>query len=190
MAAGKSVADAAKNVANSSMVTTIARNGTECGIRVSALSDEWFTGPSYHMRDNSIYFAGFSADDACPDMGDSAITETIGLGGASLMTIPTHWPMFGVHPYETALKMQQGMWDVTLTKHPLFTMPQVDFQGTALGYDIRKVVANGFEPIVSTGIASRHRKDLGVMIGAGVSRVPMQAFEKALTAFARKLGVI
>jgi hypothetical protein len=189
MAAGKSVADAAKNIPYSSMITTIARNGTECGIRVSALGDEWFTGPAYHMRDNSIFFTGFSGDDASPDMGDSAITETIGLGAASMMTVPTHWPIFGPQPYEKALKMQQEMWDVTLAKHPLFTMPQVDFQGTALGYDIRKVVETGFEPLVSTAIASKHRKNLGTMVGAGVSRVPMQAFEKALQAFAAKLGV-
>lgn len=190
MAAAKSVADAAKNVPFSSLVTTMARNGTECGIRVSALGDEWFTGPSCAMQENAIYFAGHSADDACPDMGDSAITETIGLGGASIVTGPTHWPLFGPNPWPKVLEAQKQMWEVTLLKHPLFTIPQLDFQGSALGVDIRKVVQTGYEPILSTAIASRHRKDLGEMIGAGISRVPMLAFEKALRAFAAKIGVI
>lgn len=189
MAAGKTMGDAARNVPNSTVVTTIARNGTECGIRVSGLGDEWFTGPACWMREDAVYFSGYSADDACLDMGDSAITETVGLGGSCIVAGPTHWPLFGEHPMEKVMAAQRRMWEVTVMKHPLFTMPQLDFQGSALGFDIRKVVASGFEPILSTAIAGKHRKDLGVMIGAGISRVPMQAFEKALLAFAAKLGV-
>ncbi len=190
MAAAKTVADAAKNVPFSSLVTSIARNGTECGIRVSALGEAWFTGPSCAMQENAIYFAGYSPSDACPDMGDSAITETIGLGGSCIVTGPTHWPLFGPKPWEKVLAAQKEMWAVTLREHPLFTIPQLEFKGSALGFDIRKVVQTGFTPVLSTAIAGRQRKDLGVMIGAGISRVPMQAFEKALQAFAANIGVI
>ena len=187
MAASKAVTDAAYNVKNSTVVTVVARNGTECGIRVSGLGDQWFTGPANLITDEGIYFTGYSADDAALDIGDSAITEAVGLGGCAIAAAPTHWAFFGKNPGPKAIEAQEKMWEMCVVKHPYFTMPNMDYQGTAMGLDIRKVVEVGYEPILNTAIAPKDPAKIGRMIGAGLGRAPISAFEDAVEAFAKQL---
>ena len=186
MAAGKATADAAHNIKNSTICTAVARNGTRSGIRVSGLGDRWFTGPAPLIVQEGVYFTGYSHEDASFDIGDSAITETIGLGGAAVYAAPTHWTFFGASPEPKALQAQRKMWDVCFAKHPHFLIPALDYQGTALGLDIARVIESGYEPIISTAIAATDPR-VGRMVGAGLARVPMAAFVQALDAFAGSL---
>ncbi len=186
MAASKATADAAHNVVHSSICSAVARNGTETGIRVSGLGDRWFTAPAPLIIEEGIYFTGYSHLDASNDIGDSAINETVGLGGAAVYAAPTHWAFFGEDCQSRALEAQNKMWSVCAAKHPNFVIPALDFQGSALGLDIIKVVQTGYEPIISTAISSKDPK-VGRMVGAGLSRIPMEAFKKALKALVEKL---
>lgn len=189
MAACKAVTDVAYNVKNSTVVTVFARNGTECGIRVSGTGDRWFTGPANLITDEGIYFSGYSHEDAGLDIGDSAITEAAGLGGCAIYAAPTHWPFFGRNPEPKAREAQEKMWAMSVTKHPTFTVPALGYAGTAMGIDVRKVVEVGFEPILTTAIAPKDPAKIGRMIGAGLGRAPMSAFDDAVEAFAEMLGV-
>jgi len=189
MAASKATADAARNINRSTVCTVVARNGTECGIQVSGLGDEWFTGPASLIDQEGIYFTGYGPADAALDIGDSAITEATGLGGCAIYASPTLWPFFGSHPEPKARHEQEMMWNVCVTKHPQFVIPALDYQGTALGIDIRKVVAEGYEPILNTAIAPTDPGKIGRMIGAGLARVPQSAFKAACEGMERKLGL-
>ena len=179
MAACKAAMDAAHGVQSSSLVTTMARNGTEFGIRVSGLGDRWFTGPSQVPR--GLYFAGFSADDASPDMGDSAITETGGLGGFAMAAAPAIAQFVGGSPSD-AIAHSQRMYEITVGESEAYTLPILNFRGTPTGVDIRLVVQTGILPQINTGIASR-RAGVG-QIGAGLVNPPMDCFSSALRAFA------
>jgi hypothetical protein len=183
MAACKAATDAAHGVPYSSMLTTMARNGTEFGIRVSGLGERWFTGPSQVPR--GLYFAGMSADDASPDMGDSAITETAGLGGFAMAAAPAIVQFVGGTPGD-ALAASQRMYEITLGEHPAYTLPILDFRGTPTGIDLRLVLQTGILPQINTGIASK-RAGVG-QIGAGLVNPPRQCFERALSALAESLG--
>jgi hypothetical protein len=189
MAACKATADAARNVSGSTVCTAIARNGTECGIQVSGLGDRWFTGPASLIVDEGIYFAGYGPGDAALDIGDSAITETVGLGGSAIYASPAQWPFFGDHPEPKARHVQEMMWKVCAARHPQFVIPALDHQGVALGIDARKVVAERFEPVVTTAIAPKDPVRIGRMIGAGLSRAPLAAFKAACAAMEERLGV-
>jgi hypothetical protein len=189
MAASKATADAAHNIKHATVVTTIARNGTECGIRVSGLADQWFTGPAQLITDKCIYFSGYSHEDASLDIGDSAITETVGLGGCAIAAAPTHWAFFGKKSAQKAMEAQKKMWDIAVGKHPSFTIPNLDYQGIPLGLDIRKVVEFGYQPFLNTAIASKDWDKLGRMIGAGLALAPLPAFENAVETFAEKMNL-
>jgi hypothetical protein len=189
MAAGKATTDAARNVERSTVVTVVARNGTECGIQVSGLGDQWFTGPANLIAQEGIYFTGYGPEDAALDIGDSAIAEAVGLGGCAIYASPTHWPFFGSHPEPKARHEQEMMWKVCVTKHPQFVIPALDYQGSALGIDIRKVVAENYEPALNTAIAPKDPVKIGRMIGAGLGRAPVSAFEDACQAMEEKLGL-
>lgn len=183
MAACKAMADAAHGIEGSTIVTTMARNGTDFGIRVSGLGDRWFTGPSQIPR--GLYFPGFSADDANPDIGDSTITETAGIGGFAMATAPAIVTFVSGTPKD-AINTTLEMYEITFTEHRYFTIPALDFRGTPTGIDIRKVVETGITPRINTGIA---HKEAGIgQIGAGLVRPPMSIFEEALVAFAEKYG--
>ena len=188
MAAAKATADAAQNVRRSTVCTVLARNGTECGIQISGLGDEWFTGPASLITAEGIYFAGYGPDDAALDIGDSAITEVAGLGGCAFYASPAQWPFLGSSPEPKARREQEMMWKVCATRHPQFVIPALDYQGTALGIDARKVVAERYEPIIVTAIAPKDPVT-GRMIGAGLGRAPMKAFEAACTAMEESLGI-
>jgi hypothetical protein len=181
MAACKSAMDAAHGVPGSSMVTVMARNGTEFGIRVSGLGDQWFTGPSQTPR--GLYFAGQSADDANPDMGDSAITETAGLGGFAMAAAPAIVQFVGGTPQD-AIGYSRRMYEITLGESRAFTLPILGFRGTPTGIDVRLVVQTGVLPQINTGIASR-RAGVG-QIGAGLVNPPLECFTAALRALAEK----
>jgi hypothetical protein len=179
MAACKAMADAAHGVEGSCVVTTMARNGTDFGIRVSGLGDRWFTAPV--SQPDGLYFPGYTSADASGDIGDSTITETAGIGGFAMAAAPAIVTFISGTPQD-ALNATLEMYEITVAEHSSFTIPPLDFRGSPVGIDIRKVVELGITPRVNTGIAHR---DAGVgQVGAGLVRPPMKIFEDALAAFA------
>ena len=182
MAACKVMTDAAHGVECSTIVTTMARNGTDFGIRVSGLGEkQWFTAPAEVPV--GLFFSGFSQGDANPDIGDSAITETAGIGGFAMATAPAIVTFVGGTPKD-AMNATLEMYEITFSESKYFTMPALDFRGTPTGIDLRKVVELGITPRINTGIA---HKNAGVgQVGAGLVRPPLKMFEDALLAFAEK----
>jgi len=185
MVMGKAIMDPVGGIKGSSVVTVMSRNGTDFGIRVSGLGDEWFTAPV--EMPEGLYFPGFRADDANPDMGDSTIVETIGLGGFAMAAAPAVAGFVGVGEPSTAADFTRTMGEITLTQNPEWTIPALDYQGVPTGIDIRLVVETGITPTINTGIA--HCKPGIGQVGAGVVRAPLACFEKALKALATQLGV-
>ena len=184
MAACKTMAQAGHNIEGSTIVTVMARNGTDWGIRVSGLGDQWFTAPAPMVK--SLYFPGFTEKDANPDIGDSVITETAGIGGFAMASAPALVSFIGGTPKD-AINTTLDMYQITFAEHKHFTIPFLDFRGTPTGVDIRKVVETNMTPRVNTGVA---HKDPGVgQVGAGVVSAPMKVFEDALVAFAEKYGI-
>lgn len=185
MAMGKAIMDPVRGIAGSTVVTAMSRNGTEFGIRVSGTGDRWFTAPVEMPK--GLYFPGFSAADANPDIGDSAIVETIGLGGMAMAAAPAVAGFVGAGGASDALNTTRRMYEITLARNPDWTLPTLDFAGTPMGIDIRKVLETGLAPVINTGIAHR-QPGLG-QVGAGIVRAPLACFEQALIAFAETIGV-
>jgi hypothetical protein len=183
MAACKAALDAAHGVPRSSLVTVMARNGTEFGIRVSGLGDRWFTGPA--GTPVGLYFAGFGAADANPDIGDSAITETAGLGAFAMAGAPAIVQFVGGTPAD-ALGYTKRMYEITLGESEVYRLPPLDFRGTPTGIDVRLVLQTGILPQINTGIAHR-RPGIG-QIGAGLVNPPLACFEEAGRALAAELA--
>ncbi len=184
MAACKAMADAAHGVEGSTLVSTMARNGTDFGIRVSGLGDRWFTAPS--QVPDGLYFPGFSSADANRDIGDSTITETAGIGAFAMAAAPAIVTFIGGTPRD-ALNASLEMYEITAAEHAHFTIPALGFRGTPVGIDLRKVVELGITPRVNTGIA---HKQAGVgQVGAGLVRPPMEIFEAALVAYAEQYEI-
>jgi hypothetical protein len=180
MAAGKALADPAGAIAGSTLVTTMARNGTDFGIRVSALGDRWLTAPV--NTPEGLYFPGFGPADATPDMGDSAIVETIGLGGFAMAAAPAVARFVGAGGMAAALAITQEMREIAAGEHPHFRIPTLDDRGSPVGIDVRRVVDTGILPLINTGIAGR-KAGVG-QVGAGVVRAPLGCFTAALEALA------
>ncbi len=181
MASGKAIADAAHGIDHSTVVTAMARNGTEFGIRVSGLGDLWFTAPAPEVE--GLFLPGYKEADAGLDMGDSAIAETVGWGGFVLGGAPGILTLVGGTP-EEALAYTREMATITTGEHPTYRLPALGFMGAPIGIDIRKVVQSGVTPIIDTAIA---HKDPGYpIIGAGLVRPPMECFKQALIAFSKK----
>jgi hypothetical protein len=181
MAAGKAAADPARGIEASSVVTAMARNGTEFGIQVSGLEGEWFTAPSPRVK--GLYLPGWKDEDAGFDMGDSAITETAGWGGFVIGGAPGILSFTGGTAAE-ALAFSRDMRSITVTQSPDYLMPSLDFAGSAVGIDIRKVVQTNTLPVIDTAIA--HKEPGHGIIGGGIVRPPMECFTKALKRFAEK----
>ena len=177
MAACKAMADAAHGVEGSTIVTVMARNGTDFGIRVSGLGDRWFVAPA--GQPEGLWLPGFTAEDANPDIGDSTITETGGIGGFALAGAPAIVQFVGGTPRD-AVNATLEMYEITAGEHIAFTIPSLNFRGTPVGIDVRKVMETGILPRLNTGIA---HKEPGIgMVGAGLLQAPMACFEKAYEA--------
>lgn len=186
MAAGKAVMDPARGIEGSSVVTAMCRNGADFGIRVSGTGDAWFTAPVEMPR--GLYFPGFGEEDANPDMGDSTIIETMGLGGFAMAAAPAVVGFVGAGRAADALNYTRAMWEITQGRNPEWSIPALDFQGVPTGIDVMKVVRLGVAPVINTGIA---HKEPGVgQVGAGVVRAPLACFERALEAFGAKMGAV
>lgn len=184
MATAKAVMDGARRIQEGTIVTAMCRNGYEFGIRIAGMGDTWFTGPVNTPQ--GLYFTGYDGEDACPDMGDSAITETFGVGGMAMIAAPAVTRFVGAGGYEDALRTSNEMAEITIDHNPNFIVPTWNFQGICLGIDARLVVEKGITPVINTGIA--HKIAGYGQIGAGTVHPPMECFEKAITAYAKKLG--
>ena len=179
MTACKAMLDAAHGVPGSSMVTAMARNGVEFGIRVSGTGDQWFTTRAPVV--DGLFFPGYTKADAAPDLGDSAITETAGVGGFAMAASPAIVKFVGGTPQD-AIDNSTAMTHITLGRNGAFTLPAINFAGSPAGIDVRKVVDTGIQPIINTGIAHR---EAGVgQIGAGITRAPLACFTQAVSALA------
>lgn len=185
MATGKALMDPVRNIPHSTVVTAMCRNGTDFGIRVSATGDTWFTAPV--EMPEGLYFPGFTAADANPDMGDSTIVETIGLGGFAMGASPAVAGFVGAGAASDAANFTRTMREITVDENPEWTIPALDYMGVPTGIDIRRVVETGLAPTINTGIA--HREPGIGQVGAGVVRAPMACFTDALIAFAKQEGV-
>ena len=185
MAMGKSIMDPVRDIESASVVTAMCRNGTDFGIRVSGTGDTWFTAPV--EMPEGLYFPGFSEKDANPDMGDSTIVETIGLGGFAMGASPAVAGFVGAGAASEAGNYTRTMMEIAIAENPEWTIPSMDYLGVPTGIDIRLVVETGLAPTINTGIA--HREPGVGQVGAGVVRAPMACFEQALVALADRVGV-
>jgi hypothetical protein len=182
MPASKAVLDAARNVFNSSIALVMARNGTDFGIQLSGTGNEWFTGKA--LVPDALYFPGYTKEDANPDIGDSAITETAGLGGFAIAAAPAIVQFVGGNAAD-ALKYTRLMYEITTGESQNYQIPSLDFRGTPLGIDVIKVIELNLTPFIDTGVA---HKNPGIgQVGAGVVSAPMEPFVKALAGLADKL---
>lgn len=183
MPASKAMLDAASGVEKSTVVTCMSRNGTDFGIRVAGLGSEWFTGPAEDVK--GLLFPGFTDEDKNPDMGDSAITETVGLGGFSMAASIAIVQFVGGTPND-AIKYSERMYTITTGESATFSIPVLDFRGAPTGIDVRKVIALDTLPQINTGIAHR---EAGIgQVGAGLVNPPWECFKSALEALARTYG--
>lgn len=178
MAACKCTLDAAHGIPHSTIVTAMARNGVEFGIRVSGMpADQWFTGPAQQVQ--GLLFPGFTEEDEALDLGDSAITETCGIGGFAMAAAPAIVQFVGGCVAD-AVQYSSQMYEITESESTSYFLPSLDFRGSATGIDLRKVILSGILPVINTGIAHR---EAGVgQVGAGIVHPPMECFEKALLA--------
>ncbi len=183
MPASKCTVDAARGIEGSSVITTMARNGTDFGIRVSGLGDQWFTAPATMV--NGLYLPGYSADDAAPDIGDSVITETVGIGGFAMAAAPAIVKFVGGTPAD-AINFTKRMYEITVAENDTYQIPNLDFRGTPTGIDVVKIAETGILPAINTGIA---HKEPGIgMVGAGLVDPPVACFMDAFEAFVNKYG--
>ncbi|GAA3088127.1 DUF1116 domain-containing protein [Streptosporangium carneum] len=179
MAACKVSADAARNVPGSTMVVAMARNGTDFGLQVSGLGDRWFTGPA--GVPDGLYLGAYGPADANPDIGDSTITETAGLGGFAMAAAPAIVRFVG-GDVSAATAATRAMYEITLAEHPVYQIPGLGFRGTPVGVDVTLVARTGLLPTVNTGIAGRVAGT--GQVGAGLVSPPASAFAAALSALA------
>jgi hypothetical protein len=179
MPACKLATDAARDVPGSTLVVAMARNGTDFGIQVSGTGDRWFTGPA--NTPDGLYLGSFGPEDANPDIGDSAITETGGIGGFAMAAAPAIVRFVG-GAVPDAIEATRSMYEITLAEHPAYQIPVLDFRGTPTGIDVTKVVRTGLLPHINTGMAG---KVAGTgQVGAGIVNPPADIFPAALEALA------
>ena len=183
MVAAKASMDAAYGVENSTVVTAMARNGVDFGIRVSGTGDQWFTGPAQQVV--GPMFAGYTPADSGLDMGDSAITETFGIGGFAMAAAPAIVALVG-GTVDEAMNYSRTMNEITTGNNSNITIPALNFMGVPTGIDVRKVMETGIMPLINTAIA---HKDPGIgMIGAGITHPPVEAFQEALKVLSEKIA--
>jgi hypothetical protein len=182
MPAGKLMGDAAAGIPGSTVVTAMCRNGTDFGIRVSGTGDQWFTGPALYP--NGLFLAGFGPDDANPDIGDSAIAETMGIGGMVMATAPAIVRFVG-GSVPDALAVTTRMYEITETENPAFAVPILEFRGAPTGIDVTRVLRTGILPQINTGMAGRV-PGTG-QVGAGLVTPPMDCFTAAIQGLAAQV---
>jgi hypothetical protein len=183
MPASKVTLDAARGVKHSSILVVMSRNGTDFGVQLSGTGDAWFTGPA--DVPDALFFPGYSKADANPDIGDSAITETNGLGGFAIAAAPAIVQFVG-GSNEDALSYTRQMYEITAAENNIYQIPSLNFRGTPTGIDVRKVIEKNILPFIDTGVA--HKKPGIGQIGAGVLNAPVEPFQKAFEGFARSLN--
>lgn len=185
MATGKAIVDGARKDAKGTVVTVMSRNGVNFGVKIAETNEEWFEAPVNDPR--GLYFTGYTAEDGNPDIGDSSITETVGVGGMAMIAAPGVTRFVGAGGFQEAVDISEEQEKICVSRNTGWTIPNWDFKGSLLGIDIRKVVETGITPIINTGIA---HKEAGVgQVGAGTVRAPLACFEKALEAYAKSLGI-
>jgi hypothetical protein len=184
MAACKATLDAAHGVPGSTVVTAMSRNGVDFGVRLSGTGDAWYTAPV--GVPDGLYFPGYGPEDANPDLGDSAITETCGIGGFAMAAAPAIVRFVGGTAAD-ALNYTREMYRITLERNPAFALPPLGFAGSPTGIDARRVVESGVQPVINTGIA--HKLPGVGQIGAGIARAPLSCFADALRGLAAQLKV-
>jgi hypothetical protein len=183
MAAAKATVEPIRDVPWSTIVSTMARNGTDFGLRVAGLGERWFTAPS--PRVDGLYLPGWGPQDAAPDLGDSVITETVGLGGCAMAAAPAIVRFVGGTPQD-ALATTLRMYEITAAENDGWQIPALDFRGTPTGFDLLRIVETGIVPAVNTGIA---HKEPGVgMVGAGLVKPPLECFLDAARAYVERYG--
>ncbi|TMN22122.1 YlbE family protein [Lentibacillus cibarius] len=184
MPACKSALDAGHGVPYSTVITAMSRNGVEFGVRVSGLGEkEWFTAPANFIK--GLFFPGYSEEDATRDLGDSAITETMGIGGFAMGGSPAIVQFVGGE-VEDAIRYSEQMFDITVSENSNYSLPTLNFSGSAFGIDLRKVIETGILPVINTGMA---HKVAGIgQIGAGIVHPPKACFEKGLMRFYEVYG--
>jgi hypothetical protein len=182
MASAKLSLDAAADVPFSTVATAMARNGVEFGLRVSGTGQEWFCEAAPDVQ--GLFFPGYTAADANPDLGDSSITETLGLGGAAMAASPAIVRFVGGRAAD-AVGYTREMHEIYLERNSSFGVPALDFEGCPVGLDVISVVDSGVAPVINTGLAHR-RAGVG-QIGAGITRAPLGAFHRAVRSLAEKL---
>lgn len=183
MAMGKAITDPANGIPGSTVVTAMSRNGADFGLRVSGTGERWFTAPVEMPQ--GLYFPGFTEEDANPDMGDSTILETVGLGGFAMAASPAVAGFVGAGAPSDAARFTRAMEEITAGRNPEWSIPALDFAGVPTGIDVRLVVETGLVPTVNTGIA--HREPGVGQVGAGVVHAPLACFERAVEAIAEEL---
>mgnify|MGYP001428729969 FL=1 len=181
MAAAKASVEPAHGIEGSSYVTIMARNGTDFGIKVSGLGDEWFTAPAAVPK--VLLFPGFKPEDVNPDIGDSAIMETLGVGAFALAAAPAIVQFIGGTPQD-AVNYTLEMYEITVSENNMFNIPYLNFRGTPTGIDVLKVAETGISPVLDTGVA--HRQPGVGQVGAGIVRTPIEAFVKAAENYVEK----
>ncbi len=183
MAAGKATMDPIADIQGSTIVSAMSRNGRDFGIRVGGVGSQWFSAPA--LMPQGLYFPGYTASDANPDMGDSSIIETMGLGGFAMGGAPAVVGFVGAGTFRDAMDYTLEMDEITEGRHEHFVMPTMDSRGVPCGIDVRKVVETGIAPVINTGIA--HRLAGVGQVGAGIVRAPMECFTQALEALAERI---
>jgi hypothetical protein len=179
MPAGKLQTSAAEGIPGSSVVTTMARNGTDFGIRVSGTGDAWFTGPA--QVPDGLYLGNYGPEDANPDIGDSAITETMGIGGFAMAAAPAIVRFVGGNVPD-AIRTSRLMYEITLGENPAYAFPILEFRGAPTGIDVARVIRTGILPQINTGMAGAVAGT--GQVGAGLVKPPLECFTGALAALA------
>lgn len=185
MAASKAITVYAAKIKEGTITTVMARNGENFGVRIAQTGDEWYTAPV--NTPDGLFFTGYSAEDANPDIGDSAITETVGLGGMAMIAAPGVTRFIGLSGLDDARNISNEMEKITVAHNSTWSIPNWDFKGAVAGIDIRKVVETGITPIINTGMA---HKEAGVgQVGAGTVNASLGSFENALIGYAKAIGI-
>lgn len=182
MPSAKTSLDSVNNIKYSSVVSVMSRNGVNFGMKLSGLGhDKWFQGPAEPIE--GLLFAGYTKDDCCADLGDSAITETYGIGWFAMAAAPAIVSFVG-GTVKDAINFSNSMHTITAGESAMYNIPTLNFKPTALGINIMAVIETGIRPVINTGIT---HKEPGIgQVGAGITHPPMSVFEDIIIEFAKE----